>query len=322
MRDALFFEGPETGDRLTRFWVLLLLAALIAAAGVIADSTAVVIGAMIVAPLMTPILGVVLAIVIGDRANLLRSVVLLVTGALAVILVAWLLGALSAIDVVAPGNSQVTARISPRTVDLVAALATGAVGSFALVRSDVSDALPGVAIAISLVPPLAVVGLTLEAGQRDQARGALLLFLTNVAAILFTGLVVMALYRVRRAALANTSGPVSRAVESRYPVVLIIAFMVMVAVPLVVSGRRYVAHTLTTERVATIATRWAEDADWRVFSTQYRDGRVVVVATGPNPAPDPARLRRLLDAGGERGTHVSLELVPERRVDLPPSLAR
>ena len=62
MRDALFFEGEETNHRLTRFWALLLLAAVIATAGIVADSTATVIGAMIVAPLMTPILGVVLAI--------------------------------------------------------------------------------------------------------------------------------------------------------------------------------------------------------------------------------------------------------------------
>jgi uncharacterized membrane protein len=61
-------------------------------------------------------------------------------------------------------NSQVAARGHPRIVDLVAALATGAVGSIALARSDISDTLPGVAIAISLVPPLAVVGLTLESG--------------------------------------------------------------------------------------------------------------------------------------------------------------
>jgi uncharacterized membrane protein len=68
------------------------------------------------------------------------------------------------------------------------------------VRSDVSDTLPGVAIAISLVPPLAVVGLTLESGADGQSVGALLLFLTNVGPIVLSGLIVMALYRVHRAA--------------------------------------------------------------------------------------------------------------------------
>jgi uncharacterized hydrophobic protein (TIGR00271 family) len=317
MRDALFFEGPETHHRLTRFWALLVLAGVIATAGVVADSTATVIGAMIVAPLMTPILGVVLAISLGDRSNLVRSLLLVVAGAVAVVVIGYLLGLLSPIDVVAPSNSQVASRVSPRTVDLVAALATGAVGAFALVRSDVSDTLPGVAIAISLVPPLTVVGLTLEAGRNDQARGALLLFLTNVAAILVTGVIVMAMYRVRRTALANPPPYATRTVGNRYPVIVIVAFVVIVAIPLVISGQRYTTSTLTTDHVAKIAAQWGAADEWEVVSAEYRDGKVVVRLAGPEPAPDPTRLRRMLDEDGERGTAVSLELVPQQRVDLP-----
>ena len=73
MRDQVFFEGPERRRRLSRFWLLLLLSAVIASAGVVSDSTATVIGAMIIAPLMTPILGVVLGVVTADRVNLRRS---------------------------------------------------------------------------------------------------------------------------------------------------------------------------------------------------------------------------------------------------------
>ena len=107
MRDQLFFEGPERSRRLSRFWVLLVLAAMIAAAGVTADSTATVIGAMIVAPLMTPILGIVLAVVLADRANLGRSMLFVVTGAIVVIAVGWLVGKLVPYEVVAATNSQV-----------------------------------------------------------------------------------------------------------------------------------------------------------------------------------------------------------------------
>ena len=64
MRDQVFFEGPERNRRLSRYWLLLLLSAVIATAGVVSDSTATVIGAMIIAPLMTPILGVVLGVVL------------------------------------------------------------------------------------------------------------------------------------------------------------------------------------------------------------------------------------------------------------------
>jgi hypothetical protein len=71
MRSQLFFEGPDLRRRLSRYWLLLPLPALIAAAGVVSDSTATVIGAMIVAPLMTPILGLVLSVVLSDGPNLL-----------------------------------------------------------------------------------------------------------------------------------------------------------------------------------------------------------------------------------------------------------
>ena len=198
MRDQLFFDGPERHRRLSRFWLLLPLAAVIASAGVVSDSTATVIGAMIVAPLMTPILGIVLAVVLTDGPNLRRCLLLVIAGAAVVVAVGWLLGLFVPYPVVAQTNAQVAARVTLQLADLVAALATGAVGSVALARSDISDTLPGVAIAISLVPPLAVVGLTLESGAPRQSLAALLLFTTNVAAILASGIVVMALYRVRR----------------------------------------------------------------------------------------------------------------------------
>ena len=85
MRDQVFFEGPERNRRLSRYWLLLLLSGVIATAGVVSDSTATVIGAMIIAPLMTPILGIVLGVVTADRANLFRCLLLLVAGAAAVL---------------------------------------------------------------------------------------------------------------------------------------------------------------------------------------------------------------------------------------------
>ena len=91
-------------------------------------------------------------------------------------------------------------------IDLLAALGTGVVGSIALVRKDISDTLPGVAIAISLVPPLTVVGLTLESGSIAQSLGAVLLFLTNVVAIIGTGIVVMSVYGVNKLTAAGRCG--------------------------------------------------------------------------------------------------------------------
>ena len=160
------------------------------------DSTATVIGAMIVAPLMTPIIGTALAFVLTDRAMLTRSITLWVVGALLVVAIGFFFGWIDW-AFTTEGNSQVASRVSPSLIDLVAALATGLVGAFALVRADVSDTLPGVAIAIALVPPLGVCGLVLQEGNYAEAFGALVLFSTNVSAIIFTGTLLLLLYRVR-----------------------------------------------------------------------------------------------------------------------------
>jgi len=312
MREQLFFDGPDLGRKLSRFWALLTLAAVIASAGIVTDSTATVIGAMIVAPLMTPILGMVLSITTSDGANLARCLGLVVAGAAAVVAVGYVVGLTVSYDIVSATSSQVAGRISPRFIDLVAALATGAVGAFALVRSDVSDTLPGVAIAISLVPPLAVVGITLEAGATSEAAGALLLFLTNVAAILLSGIVVMALYRARSAA----GRADSRSMRDRASVLLVVVFVLVIAVPLAGSSGRIAQVTHTANRVATVADAWARPAGWSVDRVEPHLSEMVVVAAGPLPAPDSAQLRRDLDAAGLDNVDVRLVLRPEETVEL------
>ena len=314
MRDQLFFEGPERSRRLSRFWVLLVLAALIAAAGVTADSTATVIGAMIVAPLMTPILGIVLAIALADRTNLGRSIMFVVTGAIVVIVVGWLVGKLVPYEVVAATNSQVAGRVAPRLIDLLAALATGAVGAVALARSDISDTLPGVAIAISLVPPLSVVGLTLESGKSDQALGALLLFVTNVTAILASGIVVMALYRVHQH--AAEPGGETRYLSRKGAIATIAVLVVIVAFPLAAISKTLTQSSLAQADVQNVVDRWAAAAGWTVVSINPAPDGVTVRATGPLPEPSTRGLRADFDARGLARTTVHLELVPGTVIDL------
>jgi len=314
MREALLFDGPDRGRKLSRFWALLILAAVIASAGIVGDSTATVIGAMIVAPLMTPILGTALSTVTGDRGNLARSAALVVGGAAVVVLVGWLVGVLISVPTVAATSSQVAGRIHPRLIDLLAALATGAVGAFALVRDDVSDTLPGVAIAISLVPPLAVVGLTLEAGATDESMGALLLFVTNVSAIVLTGIVVMSLYGVNRVAEAKDGVTVRHGRRAAVAA----GVTIVVAVPLAINSVVIGQSTLTQYQTTKVATDWATADGWEVVEVRPEPGSVVVVrAAGPLPAPDPDELRRSLDDGGLSDTDVRLELIPEEEFDLP-----
>jgi uncharacterized hydrophobic protein (TIGR00271 family) len=313
MRDQLFFEGPERSRRLSRYWLLLPLAAVIASAGVVSDSTATVIGAMIVAPLMTPILGIVLAVVLADRVNLRRCVVLVVAGAAAVVAIGWLMGLFVPYPLVAATNSQVAARVTPRIVDLVAALATGAVGSVALARSDISDTLPGVAIAISLVPPLAVVGLTLESGVPRESLGAFLLFATNVAAILASGIVVMAFHRVHRL----FGQEVAAGFRYSGAVAVIAALLLVVIVPLWINSDRIDKANVRETEVQAVAGQWASDAGWSVTGVTATGDQVLIEATGPNPAPGLTSLRHDLDTAGLNGLDVRVSLVPAAYQSVP-----
>ncbi len=306
MRDALYISSGLRSPSSTRFWVLLVLSAVIATSGVIADSTATVIGAMIVAPLMTPILGTALAVVLADRSNLVRSVSLVVLGAVAVILIGLLIGSLgNSLDEYA-GNTQVSGRINPGLIDLLAALATGTVGAFALVRSDISDTLPGVAIAISLVPPLAVVGLLIGVGRYQDAAGAALLFATNFAAIVATGTVVLLAYRVREAA---QSGGLPVGELTGRTLVVVVAGVILVAVPLAAGSLSVARDERLAYLAGPIAQSWADRAGWQVATISASAGTIRVTALGPPPEADTAALRAELDDAGLEDADVIIRLV-------------
>jgi uncharacterized hydrophobic protein (TIGR00271 family) len=313
LRGAVFFEEPGVAQKLSRFWLLLTLSSIIAGAGVVGDSTATVIGAMIVAPLMTPILGTMLAVVLGDRKNLLRSIGLVIAGACLAVAIGYLIGMMVPEPVTAATNSQVASRVHPKLIDLLAALATGAVGSIALVRSDISDTLPGVAIAISLVPPLSVVGLTLEAGAHAQAAGAVLLFVTNVAAILGAGTVVMGLYRVHRLAPPPAEG---RTVHRRRAVAIIAVMLVAVGAALTQSSL-LIAHDQSAEaKIRRVSNVWASANGWRVMDVSSSSGRVVVRVAGPPPLPSTDSLVQQLVRSGIDPSTVEAQLQPGQIVDL------
>jgi uncharacterized hydrophobic protein (TIGR00271 family) len=303
MAGALFLDHPR---QRSRFWALLVLAAIIASAGVVADSDATVIGAMIVAPLMTPILGTALGIVLADRRQVIRGIVLVIAGAIVVVAIGYLLGLLVPGPIVADTNSQVAGRVDPKLIDLVAALATGAVGSFALVRSDISDTLPGVAIAISLVPPLAVVGLTLESGAPAQAAGALLLFATNVTAIIATGTAVLIGYRVRAAAL-GAGRPVGQ-LHVR-TVVVIALLLLIVAIPLAFGSYQVFRDQSIVTTAQPVAQRWAQAQSWQIVQVTMQRGTLRIAAVGPPPAADAPSLRRALDQAGLADVPARLSLV-------------
>src|SRR5574338_663943 len=178
------------------YWFQVFFSAGIATLGLALNSPAVIIGAMLISPLMGPILASGLALAAGDVVLATRATANLFLSCLIAILFAVLLVTLLPFKEV---TSEIASRTQPNTLDLVIALFSGAVGSIAVCKEEkgVVTSIPGVAIAVALMPPLCVVGygagIGLSLNPIDGvrvARGGALLFLTNLVAIIFTAMVV------------------------------------------------------------------------------------------------------------------------------------
>jgi len=174
-------EISEGSEPAMRFYLLVTLSTLIASFGLISNSTAVVIGAMLVAPLMTPIFGISLALVRGEPGLLGRAVRAEVVGVAAAVTMSFVLGLFLGDFEPTP---EMLSRTRPVLFDLIVAVLAGFAGAYALVDEKISPALPGVAIATAIVPPLANSGLCIALGQVNAGLGSFLLFVANLLSIL------------------------------------------------------------------------------------------------------------------------------------------
>ncbi len=303
VEDGLFLHVGSRRAKLTRFWVQLVLASVIAAGGVIADSTPAVIGAMIIAPLGTPIYGFALGAVAGDRRAMRGSLLLLLSAIGVNILIGVAMAALTVERMPLSENPQVIGRTSPTILDLTVAVAVGVAGSFALSRRDVSDILAGVAIAISLVPVLAVVGITLGAGEWHMAAGALVLFLANAAAILVAGTLVFTAAGYQREAEHRDARAGRRAKA------LIAILVVVLLVPLTYSSYNTLQYERWTKRVEAAAEQWVKGTPWRVGGVEVQSGDILLTAIGPGNPPPLDELTRAIRRGVPR--RVTVRLVEE-----------
>ncbi|HEY5672014.1 MAG TPA: DUF389 domain-containing protein [Anaerolineales bacterium] len=177
------------------FFILVVLSSIIATLGLLTDSPAVIIGAMLVAPLMSPIIGLGLASLTADGRLLGSAASALIRGALLAIVISFLISAINRLLPLIALQAQdlpgeVLARTHPSPIDLGIALAGGMAAAFALAMPNISAALPGVAIATALMPPLCTVGIGLAWGRQDITGGALLLFVTNAVTIAFAAILV------------------------------------------------------------------------------------------------------------------------------------
>ena len=292
------------------FHFMLGLSTIIATLGLLSNSAAVIIGAMIVAPLMGPIVGMAYSTAMGNRKLLRRSSFTVLKGIILAIVVSWIVASIIGLETV---DTEIMSRVKPTLIDFGIAMAAGAAGAFANTRRSISSALPGVAIAVALVPPLSVVGIGLAQGDRSIAFGALLLFLTNLICIVFFGSLVF---------LFQSYGNIERAKKG---LVLSTAVMILLGIPLTVSMReliikKNVRHEI--ENFILYKTQTFADADVNSIRVVPKEGyfKVYIEVAAPSDSISQRQieqvksdLARLID----KEIYLDVEVIPMRHLVAP-----
>ncbi len=299
--DAAFRSSIQT------YVVLLALSGLLAAFGLFQDSTASIIGAMLVAPLGGAIMAFAGALVTGRTRWQTITFLQIVLGALMVIAIGF------AVSLMLPDPLSLTpsleARTSPGLLDLGVALAAGAAGAYVADRRTGTDALPGVAIAVALVPPLATVGICAELGRWSEATGALLLFLTNFSAIVVVACVVFLIFG---------DGPSPEQLRERHRLrngfILSMVALVVIAVPLAANSYASALAVLRGAEGAPLVRAWIGDRDLAVTSWSVSGGSVTIDLAGSDQPPSPDSLAASLSKAFGEPVQLELNYAPVTRL--------
>lgn len=302
----VIFEGIDTHSGTVIFAALMSFATAIATFGVKADSTAVVIGAMLIAPLMAPIMALSASILMGWPRRAVLAGRRVALGVLIGVVGSYLMALISPDFVAITANSQVLSRASPTMLDLLIALAAGAAGGYAMTHPNVGNSLPGVAIAVALAPPLAVVGYSLEEAEWAYASGAFLLFLTNLI-----GIVVAAGLTYVVSGYSPWTRIEHRGEEARRSLVLIAIALGLVTLPLGIIGEGIVSQTNSHAIAVRESKAWLDDdSGYSVNEVKVSGSDVAVTVEGSGDLPDPETLVSNLALALDREVELTLAVIP------------
>jgi len=307
------------------YFFMVILSSSIATFGLVTDSAAVIIGAMLVAPLMSPILGLSLATVAGEKKMFSQAVIALAEGVLLAIVLSlfWSWTArLFPFGYLTEIPREVMIRTRPTPFDMGIALFGGIAAAYALSHSKLSATLPGVAIATALMPPVCTIGIGLSMGNFSIALGAGLLFLTNLITISFAGILVFLALGFRPFFL-NYIG-------KRIPRGLIVSglMVLLTAIPLVVLTVRIVnqAQELQTVRAAVeselLALPNTELVDVTINnSNDIIDMNITIRTSEQFTHQQVVDLQKAIATHLQRTVAVELIIVPTTRLDplIPPT---
>lgn len=179
------------------YFMLLAASVVIATLGLLMNASAIVIGSMIISPLTWPLFGLADGVALGRQKRIWTNLVMVVSSLAIGLTLAYVMTYLSPLKVI---NAEILARSKPTLLDAIVALTAGGIGAMAIIRRNISDSVAGVAIALSLTPPLCVLGIGLSLGEYTIAWGSFLLLVTNGLSITFIAslLFVMVHYSWRR----------------------------------------------------------------------------------------------------------------------------
>ena len=202
-------------------------------------------------------------------------------------------------------NDELASRTNPGLYALFTALGAGAAGAFITSRAEITDSMGGVAIAISLVPPLCVVGISISQGQWLAAGNALLLFMTNFFAILFAGGLVFLL--LGKLALHETQ------VQLRHrSFILITLGTLLVTIPLFLTGHRTVANAVATSKATAVVREWLQGTTLQIMEVNVQGQLVNVSVEGNDSLKSVDELAAELETTLQHPVTVSLRVVPTR----------
>lgn len=213
----LFLQLREDARINSLYITLMLLSTLLASLGLYADSSAVVIGAMLLAPLMSPIISSSMGLLRGEDLLFYQSLKKLGLGIALALLASFILTLfMPQVDL----SGEIRARINPNLIDLAIAIFSGIAAAYTKAHKELLNNLAGVAIAVALVPPLASAGIGLGRGESYVFEGALLLFVTNLV-----GIMVAATMTFQFLGFSNT-------VKRKKSLTLIVLVLVVLSYPL------------------------------------------------------------------------------------------
>jgi uncharacterized hydrophobic protein (TIGR00271 family) len=295
-RHDIVLREIEIGSQpTTTYYVLLGISELIAGFALIIGSDATLIGANVVAPLMTPIIGISLGLMRGDLRLLRTALLAEFGGALMAVVLTYLLGLL---PIWGDPTPSLLAQTQPTLIDFLVAALAGFAGVLAMIDERVSPALPGVAIATALNPPVAAMGLCLAFGAYHGAWGAFVLFSANVLAILVVAALLFLISGfVTRAEIGSVRGLVRRFAPAAIGVLLVTALLTeyLVAVVRNIHTQRAITAALDQELSHEPGT-----ALYGVEFSRGKEGVDVVAAVHTPHVPAPDRVNEIQEALGSR----------------------